>query len=109
MKSGIITVGDDPVLLYRCEMALPAEHSIVAVRRIEHLCCVEWLVEGPYMPEHDGDHPPHSLLMITLEQKADTGAVFATGHFDHAPDKIWVIGYWPDWMSCSAWLSGESH
>jgi hypothetical protein len=83
MRRGIlrISIGMEE----RVQKALPAEHRIVATKGDPRNMLVEWLIEGPLMPEvPDGAEPPEVRIILTLHADRGISAIF-----EHAPDQGW--------------------
>jgi hypothetical protein len=102
-RRGVLTVAEK--LTTRAGLALPVGHRIVAERPDADARCVEWLIEGPMMPEMppSGEAAEVELLLTMHYEEGEFGEdgppCRITAVWRHRPDESWLVKAWP---SCAA-------
>lgn len=71
----------------RC--ALPPEHRVIAERPDMSMDLVDWIVEGPHMPETSNGDPLPQVKIIFTDHPVPTRRIVA--HWEHLPDAEWEV------------------
>lgn len=93
VQRGILSCGG-MMDMDQAERLLPMDHRIIASKTICKGLLVEYLVEGPLMPEREEDEPtPYVSLVWKQKMSAYGSGVYATVYawFYHRQDAVWMI------------------
>lgn len=92
LRQGVLRVSREFLAIVDVEPALPPGHSVVATRDIPDSPWVDFLIEGPHMPEGVAGADP-DLVMMIIRQEATGGRVTARfARWAHLPDFVeWPI------------------
>lgn len=73
---------------------LPPEHRIAGVARYDHLCRVDYVIEGPRMPVVTDRTIPDIRFAFEMERLSDNLCRMFAAFKPDMSDK-WLIGEWP--------------
>lgn len=88
---------------------IPPEHKIIAIKD-DGGKEIDYLVEGPWLPEGDPQSPPRLIPIMTIHPGIDlNGPVKLTAAWFTLPSQGWKMGEWPAEWTIGEWPSYEAY
>lgn len=94
-RAGVVQIADCFLDAAR-RWLLPPEHRVAAIRGFDW-AGEEWLVEGPTLPPVPASGVPELVeISCRVAKDPNTGAISLCARWQHAADKPWTMGSWPN-------------
>jgi len=90
----------------RVRAVLPPDHRIVATRPGKRDHMIEYLVEGPMLPEITPERPAQYrevIMAMISDEPLGLAELRMEAHWSDDPERTWAVGRWPDMEAFAAW------